>query len=103
MVQTFGTGIEHPLSKRADASLNDSALTFVHSKLGVLPSDAQVHASFEGSAASFAYLRQHIHGIPIANAVANVAFNKANKVVAFGSSFLQKGGESLCIITKWAV
>ena len=29
------------------------------------------------------------NGIPIANAVANVAFNKANKVVSFGSSFVK--------------
>lgn len=28
------------------------------------------------------------NGIPIANAVANVAFNKANQVVSFGSSFV---------------
>jgi extracellular elastinolytic metalloproteinase len=49
-----------------------------------------VHASFEGSSASYAYLRQQIQGIPIANAVANVAFNQDNKVVAFGSSFLKQ-------------
>ncbi len=28
------------------------------------------------------------NGVPIANAVANVAFNKANQVVSFGSSFV---------------
>lgn len=37
------------------------------------------------------YIKQHINGLPVANAVANVAFNKANKVVAFGSSFLTNG------------
>ena len=29
------------------------------------------------------------NGVPVANAVANVAFNKANKVVSFGSSFVK--------------
>ena len=28
-------------------------------------------------------------GVPLANAVANVAFNKDNKVVSFGSSFIK--------------
>ena len=28
-------------------------------------------------------------GVPVANAVANVAFNNDDKVVAFGSSFVQ--------------
>lgn len=88
--ETFGPGVDHPLSKRSDATLNESALSFVHSKLDLKPGDALVHASYEGSSARYAYLRQHIQGIPVANAVANVAFNKDNKVVAFGSSFLQQ-------------
>jgi len=35
------------------------------------------------------------NGIPIANAAANVAFNQDNKVVAFGSSFVQPSKPSL--------
>lgn len=66
-------------------------MVYTHTKLGIQPGDAQVHASYEGSSAKYAYLRQHIQGVPVANAVANVAFNKANQVVAFGSSFLQNG------------
>jgi len=30
-------------------------------------------------------------GVPFANAVANVAFNQDNKVIAFGSSFVKPG------------
>ena len=29
------------------------------------------------------------NGVPVANAVANIAFNNANKVVSFGSSFVK--------------
>ncbi len=48
-----------------------------------------VRSSFTGEHASHVYVKQQTNGIPFANAVANVALNKDNKVVAFGSSFVQ--------------
>ncbi|KAI0634676.1 Fungalysin metallopeptidase-domain-containing protein [Trametes polyzona] len=87
--ETFGEGIEHPLSKRADASIEDSAIAFVQSRAGVDSDAVHVRSSFEGEAAHHVYVKQQLNGIPFANAVANVAFNKDNKVVAFGSSFVQ--------------
>ena len=48
-----------------------------------------VRSTFEGQHASHVYVKQQANGIPFANAVANVALNKDNKVVAFGSSFVQ--------------
>ncbi|KAI0363435.1 hypothetical protein BV20DRAFT_958322 [Pilatotrama ljubarskyi] len=87
--ETFGEGIEHPLSKRADASIEDAAAAFVQSRVGVASDAVHVRSSFEGEAASHVYLKQKLNGIPLANAVANVALNKDNKVVAFGSSFVK--------------
>ncbi|PSS15399.1 hypothetical protein PHLCEN_2v3275 [Hermanssonia centrifuga] len=48
-----------------------------------------LHATHEGDVARYAYFKQTINGISVANAVANVALNKANKLVAIGSSFVQ--------------
>ncbi|KAI0088873.1 Fungalysin metallopeptidase-domain-containing protein [Irpex rosettiformis] len=86
--QTFPNGIDHPLSKRADASLQESAIAFVQHRLKLKPRSAHLYSSFEGSTARHAYIRQQINNITVANAVANVAFNKDNKVIAFGSSFI---------------
>ncbi|TCD65526.1 hypothetical protein EIP91_002534 [Steccherinum ochraceum] len=87
--QTFGTGIDHPLAKRADGSVGDAAAAFVESQLGVKASDVQVKSTSETSEAKHAYIQQRVYGVPFANAVANVAFNKDDKVVAFGSSFVK--------------
>ncbi|KAI1785077.1 Fungalysin metallopeptidase-domain-containing protein [Ganoderma leucocontextum] len=87
--ETFGEGIDHPLSKRADASLEDSAVAFVQSRQKLDSDAVHIRSTFEGEHASHVYLKQQTNGIPFANAVANVALNKDNKVVAFGSSFIQ--------------
>ncbi|KAH9912689.1 Fungalysin metallopeptidase-domain-containing protein [Epithele typhae] len=87
--ETFGAGVDHPLSKRADASIEDSAVAFVQSRIKGLAADAvTVKSSHTTDAASHVYVKQTLAGIPFANAVANVAFNKEKKVVAFGSSFV---------------
>ncbi|KAI0777812.1 Fungalysin metallopeptidase-domain-containing protein [Trametes elegans] len=87
--ETFGEGIDHPLSKRADASFEDAAAAFVQSRVGVDSDAVHVRSSFEGEAAKHVYIKQKLNGIPFANAVANVAFNAEGKVVAFGSSFVK--------------
>ncbi|KII91236.1 hypothetical protein PLICRDRAFT_173122 [Plicaturopsis crispa FD-325 SS-3] len=87
--ETYEDGIDHPLSKRADASLSDSAVSFVQSKLGLDSGKVGFKSGFEGETASHAFVKQTHDGIPFANAVANVAFSKDNKVVAFGSSFVK--------------
>ena len=51
--------------------------------------DVEVKSTSENSEAKHAYVHQRLNGVPFANAVANVAFNKDNKVVAFGSSFIK--------------
>ncbi|KAK7464357.1 hypothetical protein VKT23_006524 [Stygiomarasmius scandens] len=86
--ETFGNGIDHPLSKREDASLEETAIAFVASHLGVEESTIKVQSSSEGDITSNAYLKQTHDDIPFANAVANVAI-KSNKVVSLGNSFVK--------------
>ncbi|CAE6407528.1 unnamed protein product [Rhizoctonia solani] len=88
--ETFGQGIDHPLTKRGikDASSLEAAKAFLESKLGV-SADALSHKS--GSTSDITeheYFRQQLNGIPVANAVANVAL-KNNKVVSYGASFVK--------------
>lgn len=87
--ETFGEGIDHPLSKRAEFSLHDSARAFAASRSGLSEGDIAVRTDFESDIVSHAFLTQTHEGVPFANAVANVVFNKDNKVVSFGSSFVK--------------
>ncbi|KAF9460271.1 Fungalysin metallopeptidase-domain-containing protein [Collybia nuda] len=86
--ETFGEGIDHPLTKRAGSSIEDSAISFIESHLKVNSSAVKFRTGYAAEAASHAYVSQVHDGVPFANAVANVAFNHDNKVVAFGSSFV---------------
>jgi extracellular elastinolytic metalloproteinase len=87
--ETFGSGIDHPLAKRAEDDLEGAAVSFVQSRLGLESDNVSFKSGFAGEAAKHAFLRQSFNGIPVANAVANVAFNNDNKVVTFGSSFVK--------------
>jgi extracellular elastinolytic metalloproteinase len=46
-------------------------------------------SGYSAETAKHAYMNQIHENIPFANAVANVAFNHENKVVAFGTSFVE--------------
>ncbi|KAJ7884574.1 Fungalysin metallopeptidase-domain-containing protein [Mycena olivaceomarginata] len=85
--RTFGEGIEHPLRKRAEVSIEDWALAFIQAHLDV-PADAvSFKCSCAGEVSDHVFVRQAIDGIPVANALTNLAFNKDDKDVVFGSSF----------------
>ncbi|KAJ7235397.1 Fungalysin metallopeptidase-domain-containing protein [Mycena rebaudengoi] len=86
--QTFGEGIDHPLRKRTEMSLLESVAAFLQDKLRLKAENTVFHAGFSGAHARHTYAKQSHEGIFFANAVANVAFNGADKVVAFGSSFV---------------
>ncbi|CCO37081.1 hypothetical protein BN14_11232 [Rhizoctonia solani AG-1 IB] len=88
--ETYGTGIDHPLTKRGieDADPAEAAKAFLETKLGV-SADAIAHRSGSSSdVAKHEYFRQRFNGIAVANAVANVAL-KNNKVVSYGASFVK--------------
>ncbi|KAF8162125.1 Fungalysin metallopeptidase-domain-containing protein, partial [Pholiota molesta] len=86
--ETFSSGIDHPLSKRSKFDLKSAAISFVGSRLSTSASSVAFKSGFSGEVSDHAFLTQVHNGIPFANAVANVAFNKDNKVVTFGSSFV---------------
>ncbi|KAF5380174.1 hypothetical protein D9615_006215 [Tricholomella constricta] len=87
--ETFGTGIDHPLSKRADTSIEDASVSFVESHLKIKSSAIKFRTGYTAESAKHAYVSQVHDGIPFANAVANIAYNHDDKVVAFGSSFVK--------------
>ncbi|KAF8600980.1 hypothetical protein BDV93DRAFT_533761 [Ceratobasidium sp. AG-I] len=83
-------GVDHPLSKRGinDLSPTDAAKSFLEDKLGVKPDALSRRSGHSSDVATFEYFRQMFNGIPVTNAVANVAI-KGDKVVSFGSSFVK--------------
>ncbi|KAJ7214753.1 Fungalysin metallopeptidase-domain-containing protein [Mycena rebaudengoi] len=90
--ETFGEGIDHPLRKRTEMSLLESVAAFLQDKLRLKAENTVFHAGFSGAHARHTYAKQSHEGIFFANDVANVAFNGADKVVAFGSSFVNHCG-----------
>ncbi|CAE6475720.1 unnamed protein product, partial [Rhizoctonia solani] len=88
--ETYGVdGIVHPLAKRGLPSTNEeAAMAFLEEKLGVDPDALARKSGHSSDVVSSQYFRQKINGIPVANAVANVAL-KGDRVVSFGSSFVK--------------
>ncbi|KAF5318591.1 hypothetical protein D9619_010992 [Psilocybe cf. subviscida] len=70
----------------AEVSLGDTAKSFI-STLGYNKSDVVYKSGFTEGGQRVAYVKQSINGIPLANAVANVAFN-GDQVVSYASSFV---------------
>ncbi|CAA7257401.1 unnamed protein product [Cyclocybe aegerita] len=87
--EAFGSGIDHPLSRRQRFDIKDAAKAFVCSRLSVRPAAVSFRSAYTGDKIHYTYLKQTHNGVPFANAVANVAFNQKNQVVAFGSSFVK--------------
>ncbi|KAH9020568.1 Fungalysin metallopeptidase-domain-containing protein [Lactarius pseudohatsudake] len=71
------------------AALGAAAVAFLASKLSVSEDGVHVRTSARGQAAHLVFLVQKINGVPVANAVANVAFNDHGKVLSYGSSFVK--------------
>ncbi|PFH45330.1 hypothetical protein AMATHDRAFT_9469 [Amanita thiersii Skay4041] len=69
-------------------SLNEASMKFVRSQLSLNSTNLGWKSGYSHKLAKFAYIKQTHDGIPFANAVANVAYNKDNKVISFGSSFV---------------
>ncbi|CAE6394968.1 unnamed protein product [Rhizoctonia solani] len=85
--ETYGMeGEVHPLAKRGvvDALSVDAAKSFLENKLGIQAKDLSYKGGHKSDNVSYEYFRQVLNGIPIANAVANVAL-KNDKVTSFES------------------
>ncbi|KAI9434877.1 Fungalysin metallopeptidase-domain-containing protein [Lactarius indigo] len=89
--QGFGVeGLDHPLARRAgDFDIKAASVSFLASKLGIQQNDIHFRTSAKAEVAQHAFLKQQINGVPVANAVANVAFSDDGKVLSFGSSFVK--------------
>ncbi|KAI9456867.1 hypothetical protein BJY52DRAFT_1212809 [Lactarius psammicola] len=73
-----------------DTPDNDgAAVSFLASKLSVSEDSVHLRTSAQGQASHHVFLVQKINGIPVANAVANVAFNNNGKVSSYSSSFIE--------------
>ncbi|EJD54213.1 hypothetical protein AURDEDRAFT_51142 [Auricularia subglabra TFB-10046 SS5] len=86
--EVFEAGVDTPLAARGErAHYRDAALSYVEHRLG--SGKAKYRSGFEGDVSSHVFVNQYFNGIRVANAVANVAQNKAGKVTSFASSFLK--------------
>ena len=59
-MQTFGQGEDHPLRKRATDDLEDAAVSYVASKLGINASSVAWKSGFSGEVAHHAFVRQQL-------------------------------------------
>ncbi|KAG8930594.1 hypothetical protein FRC02_004015 [Tulasnella sp. 418] len=87
--ETFEDGLEHETERGVTVTSTEAAVNFLQSKLGLSKDDLKARTGFDGETASHVYLRQKINGIEVANGVANVAFNRNQKIIAYGSSFVK--------------
>ncbi|KAF8877846.1 metallo proteinase 10 [Gymnopilus junonius] len=83
-------------------SLKSSAISFL-AYLGVDSKDVIYHSGATSGLTKIAYLKQSINGLPLANAVANLAFHR-NQVVSYSSSFVETQNAKIAPTTptiKW--
>ncbi|CAG7847124.1 Extracellular metalloproteinase MEP; AltName: Full=Elastinolytic metalloproteinase MEP; AltName: Full=Fungalysin MEP; Flags: Precursor [Serendipita indica DSM 11827] len=87
--ETYGTGVTTPLKKRGEpsGSIEQSAASFVEEKLQLSSGEYNIRSSANTETGGSVWIQQLVNGIPVANAVANVALNKNEDVVAFGANF----------------
>ncbi|KAH9017585.1 Fungalysin metallopeptidase-domain-containing protein [Lactarius hengduanensis] len=92
----FGVeGLDHPLARRAgNFDIAAASVSFLASKLGIQQNDIHFRTSAKAEVAQHAFLKQQINGVPVANAVANVAFSDDGKVLSFSSSFVKPSGSA---------
>ncbi|KAH9030754.1 Fungalysin metallopeptidase-domain-containing protein [Lactarius pseudohatsudake] len=91
----FGVeGLDHPLARRAGFDIEAASVSFLASKLGIQQNDVHFRTSAKAEVAQHAFLKQQINGVPVANAVANVAFSDDGKVLSFSSSFVKPSGSA---------
>lgn len=78
ILKTFGTGVEHGLSKRQDASLEEIAADFVASKLNIGTDKIRFRSGFEGEVTKNAYVKQTFVR-PVLSLPIHHAHNKAGR------------------------
>ncbi|KAI9439559.1 Fungalysin metallopeptidase-domain-containing protein [Lactarius indigo] len=71
-----------------------AAVSFLAARLGISEDSVHLKTRAQGQVAHHVFLAQKIDGITVANAVANVGFNKHGKVSSFSSSFVEHSGSA---------
>lgn len=67
-LQTFGAGIDHPLSRTANPSIEDSTISFIAAQLKVNASAVKFRNNFSGDIVHYAYANQvHVCIYPSVN------------------------------------
>ncbi|KJA20476.1 hypothetical protein HYPSUDRAFT_203789 [Hypholoma sublateritium FD-334 SS-4] len=89
--ETFGDGIDSSgVALSSSDSIEQAAISFVENYLGITsPMGVAYTSGYRTGKMTYAYVKQTDNGVPIANAVANIAW-KGDIVVAFGHSFVEK-------------
>ncbi|KAG8826207.1 hypothetical protein FRC18_010116 [Serendipita sp. 400] len=86
--KTFqGSGFAPPVKRSVTASITDSATSFLAQELNMGADGFQIRATAATDMGTHVWAQRVVNGIPVANAVANVGFNTADNVVAFGANF----------------
>ncbi|KAH9053791.1 Fungalysin metallopeptidase-domain-containing protein [Lactarius vividus] len=73
--------VPHQRYSRSTLDPGTTAVSFLASKLGASEDSVYVRTSVQGQAAHHVFLVQKINGVPVANAVGNVAFNDNGKIL----------------------
>ncbi|KAG8817224.1 hypothetical protein FRC17_011320 [Serendipita sp. 399] len=91
--KTFsGSGFAPPVKRSLTASIADSATSFLTQELNVGADGFKIQSTAQTDIGTHVWAQRIVNGIPVANAVANVGFNTADNVVAFGANF--QGGDA---------
>ncbi|CUA74653.1 hypothetical protein RSOLAG22IIIB_11370 [Rhizoctonia solani] len=97
--ETYAAGVAHPLAKRGIPSTHEEAArAFLAEKFGCGADALSRKSDYSSDMVAHEYFRQSINGIPIANAVANVAL-KSNRVTSYSASFVDPGSKSVAAAT----
>ncbi|KAG8940106.1 hypothetical protein FRC04_005633 [Tulasnella sp. 424] len=104
--QTFHGGDHSLLSRSANAThpfvprdatalsgvspdVENAAISYLSEQTGIPKDSLRVHSGFTNDiGTTHCYLTQYLNGIPVSNAMTNIAFDKTGKVVAFGSNMV---------------
>ncbi|KAG8940109.1 hypothetical protein FRC04_005636 [Tulasnella sp. 424] len=104
--QTFHNGDHSLLSRSANAThpfvpraatapsgvspeVENAAIEYLSQQTGISKDSLRVRSGFTNDiGTTHCYLTHYLNGIPVTNGVANIAFDKTGKVVAFGSSMV---------------
>ncbi|KAG9052053.1 hypothetical protein FS842_010578 [Serendipita sp. 407] len=86
--KTFGNGVASPLKKRgAVGTSKEYASSFLEHELQLSSDEYRIRSSADTDTGSHVWIQRVVNGIPVANAVGNVALNKEENIVAFGANF----------------